>query len=225
MQRAASEVEVNTDPDGRMELIATGEKPGHGAAVDFRRVTLRGISASPLVRACGAKGALLDATAGLGGDAFILAASGFAVTAIERSPLVAAVLRDGLARACAEPRTAAIAQRIELHERDAGAFIAASRQVWAAIYLDPMYPVKSASALASKSIRLVRCAVGDDLDSAVLFRAAAESTCGRIIVKRPHHSQTLWPDPDLVFESKLARYDVYLRQGKSLRAPAQKEET
>ncbi len=221
MQRALGEIEVNTDPDGRMELIVAGEKPGHGAAVDFRRVTLRGISASPLVRACGAKGALLDATAGLGGDSFILAASGFAVTAIERSPLVAAVLRDGLARALTEPRTAAIARRIELREGDASSLIAASPQAWSTIYLDPMYPIKSASALAAKPIRLVRCAVGDDLDSELLFRAAAASNCGRIVVKRPHHAPVLSLEPDLVFESKLARYDVYLRQGKALRTSVQ----
>ncbi len=221
MPRAAGEVEVSTDPDGRMELIARGERPGHGAAVDFRRVTLRAISTSPLVRACGSKGALLDATAGLGGDSFILAASGFAVTAVERSPLVAAVLRDGLTRACAEGRTAAIARRIELHTGDACAFIAESAHTWSTIYLDPMYPIKNSSALAAKPIRLVRCAVGDDLDSALLFRAAAASNCGRIVVKRPHHAASLWSDPDLVFESKLARYDVYLRQGKALRTSGQ----
>lgn len=208
-----------------MELITAGEKAGHGASVDFRRVTLKGISSSPLVRACGPKGALLDATAGLGGDSFILAAAGFAVTAIERSPLVAAVLRDGLARARAEPRTAAIAHRIELHEGDARSFIAGAAHEWAVIYLDPMYPVKSASALAAKPIRLVRGAVGDDLDALQLFRAAALSSCGRIVVKRPHHAESLAPGADLVFDSKLARYDVYVRHGKALRASAQRSES
>lgn len=212
---------VGRDPEGRLELAVEGARSGHGASVDFRRTTLRGISSSPLIRACGPRGTLLDATAGLGGDSFILAAAGFSVTAVERSPLVAAVLRDGLARAAAEPRTATIAARIELREGDARTIIAASQSVWSVIYLDPMYPVKSGSALAPKPIRLVREAVGDDLDSRLLFCAAAQASCGRVVVKRPHHAESLWCEPDLVFESKLARYDTYLRQGKSLRAMAQ----
>ncbi len=199
-----------------MELIRSSDRPGHGAAVDFRRTTLRGIASSPLVRSCGSKGLLLDATAGLGGDSFLLAAAGFTVTSVERSPLVAAVLRDGLNRAAASKSLAAIVGRIELREGDACALIKATPNEWSVIYLDPMYPAKRGSALAAKPIRLVRGAVGPDSDSDSLFRAAAAAACARIVVKRPHHAPTLYPNPDLVFESKLARYDTYFREGKSL---------
>ncbi|HSB96505.1 MAG TPA: class I SAM-dependent methyltransferase, partial [Spongiibacteraceae bacterium] len=59
---------------------------------------------------------ILDATAGLGRDSFVLASRGFDVVAIERDPIVAALLADGLARAqAADPAIAEIAARIALH--------------------------------------------------------------------------------------------------------------
>jgi len=217
MTAANPDICTGFDPDGRMELIAPGARPGHGASVDFRRVTLRGISSQPLVRACAERGKILDATAGLGGDTWILAAAGFSVTAVERSPVVHRVLRDGVERARGDSRLATIAGRIDLHHGDAVALLQSSTEAWSAIYLDPMYPPKLGSALAPKPIRLVRDAVGDDLDCMALFLAAVAAHCGRIVVKRPHHAQPLCADPDIVFDSKLVRYDVYVREGSSLR--------
>lgn len=231
MSGSKQTVAAEFDPDGRMELIVTGEQPGHGAAVDFRRVTLRGISSQPLVRACGERGRLLDATAGLGGDTWVLAAAGFSVTAVERSPVVFHVLRDGVDRAKADSRLATIANRIELRHANATEIINAmllmppaqsTAESWATIYLDPMYPPKPGSALAPKPIRIVRDAVGDDLDSATLFLAAVAAKCARIVVKRPHHAEPLCANPDIVFNSKLVRYDVYVREGSSLRTIREK---
>ena len=51
----------------------------------------------------GAMPTVVDATAGLGRDAFVLASLGCRVTLIERSPVVAALLQDGLARAGQDP--------------------------------------------------------------------------------------------------------------------------
>ena len=51
----------------------------------------------------GAMPTVVDATAGLGRDAFVLASLGCKVTLIERSPVVAALLQDGLARAAQDP--------------------------------------------------------------------------------------------------------------------------
>ena len=42
---------------------------------------------------------VLDVTAGLGADSFVLASRGYGVTMIERSPVVALLLSDGLRRA------------------------------------------------------------------------------------------------------------------------------
>ncbi|MSR29384.1 MAG: rRNA methyltransferase [Phycisphaerales bacterium] len=205
------------DPHGRMELIEPGERPGTGACVDFRRLDLAGVSSQPLVRACGKKGALVDATAGLGGDAWILAAAGFSVTCIERSPLVAAVLDDGISRALLDSALALVASRIVLRVGDSaqllGVVLDPAARSEATAYLDPMYPHQSGSALAPKPIVLVRKAVGEDADSQSLFAAAINARYKRIVVKRPHHAPPIHPEPHHVIEGKLARFDVYCLGG------------
>lgn len=210
-------VVARLDPKGRMELVRASDPAGRGAAVDFQSIALRGVSKLALVRACTGGGRVIDATAGLGGDSWLLAAAGCSVRAIERSTLVAEVLLDGLDRALRTPSLARIASRIEVAQGDARELLAAGVEEDTAIYLDPMYPIKKSSALAPKSMRLVRELVGDDIDSAELFLTAVRACPRRIVVKRPHHAPCIHPDPDLVAQSKLARYDIYLRHGQSLK--------
>lgn len=197
-----------------MELIEIGERAGTGACVDFRRIELAGISSQPLVKACGPKGLLVDATAGFGGDAWILAAAGFDVTCIERSLVVAAVLDDGISRAKTDPALAAVAKRIELKVGEAAHLLAKvlpeDARRHATLYLDPMYPPKEGSALAPKPIRLIRLAVGDGPDAAELVAAGRAAHYRRIVVKRPHHAPHLDGTPHHEIEGKLARFDVYI---------------
>src|SRR5690606_34922975 len=100
-----------------------------------------------LSRAVGrADGAVVDATAGLGSDAFQLAAAGFEVTMVERVPLVAALLADALERAAAGhegPAAAAAAARVTLVVADSRAWLEERRRAGdppAVVLLDPMYP-------------------------------------------------------------------------------------
>lgn len=197
-----------------MELIEDGARPGTGACVDFRRIDLKGISTQPLVRACGARGRLIDATAVLGGDSWILAAAGFAVTSIERATPIAAVLDDGLSRALREPSIAKVAERITLVVGEAKEILRTTvppdARSLATVYLDPMYPPKLGTALAPKAIRLVREVVGADPDSAELFDVARSLGYGRVVVKRPHSADPLGVGVHHQVEGKLARFDVYL---------------
>ena len=103
---------------------------GGGMAVraDFAallpRVRQGRLSQELLVRAARVRGVAapraLDATAGLGEDAFLLAAAGFEVELYERDATIAALLRDGLVRAAASenPQLVAIVSRMHLHEGD-----------------------------------------------------------------------------------------------------------
>jgi 16S rRNA (guanine1516-N2)-methyltransferase len=218
MVGAGAQVVSRTDPDGRMELAWSDEPSGRGVCVDFRRVSLHGVRKLALVRACGGRGRIVDATAGLGGDTWLLAAAGCEVQAIERSATVLRVLSDGLQRARNDPRLGAVALRVELHEGDAAQVLHRLRGEWSAVYLDPMYPPKRGSALAQKSIRLVRAAVGDDADADALLIAAAATGTPRIVVKRPHGAPSLLCPPDAQIESRLVRYDIYAGAGRGLRA-------
>jgi 16S rRNA (guanine1516-N2)-methyltransferase len=158
-----------------------------------------------------AEGLVVDATAGLGGDAFLLAVAGFCVLAIERHPIVFAALAEGLRLAEADPKLSRwLGGRLRVVQGEARDILPGLVDV-AAIHLDPMFPAKRKAALPPKDMQQLRSLVGEDLDSAELL-AMACSVAPRVAVKRPRHAPALGGEPDAVIRGKLARYDVYLRR-------------
>jgi 16S rRNA (guanine1516-N2)-methyltransferase len=199
--------------DGVLELRAPGDRPGTGARVDLGAAGPAGIRSLPLVRSMGDRvRTVADATGGLLGDAWILAMAGFEVTALERNPRIAALARDGLARAARDPRVdAAALARLRLVEADAIGALGAS--AFDAVLVDPMFPPRrKASALARKDVRLLRAAAGDDPDAAALFAAALRAARLRTCVKRADDAPAIEGAgaPDLSFEGRTSRIDVYL---------------
>ena len=186
-------------------------------AIDFTQRDVRRHSPSlsrrqPLARAIGAKHrTVVDATAGFGQDAFLLACMGYRVTAIERCAPLHALLQDGIRRACNDPLlAAAIGGRLHLIYGEAAALLP-SLAAAEVIYMDPMFPAKrKKSAAVSKEMRLLRVLSGDDLDASQLFASARVHASARVVVKRPHHAPPLMEAPDLSYGGKLVRYDVYL---------------
>jgi len=205
--------------DGRLALCDRDTPRGRGVATDFGRVPIRHgqVQVSrqqPLGRVFGAKvETIVDATAGLGRDSFLLACMGYDVTSIERSPVVAALLRNGHARALADGRLrAAVGGNWRIVEADACAWLASllPEECPDAVYLDPMFPPKrKKSALAKKAIRLVRRVVGEDPDAEALFEAAARAARVRVVVKRADDAPPLVPRPTASVTGKLVRYDLY----------------
>ena len=154
--------------EGVLELRAPSDRPGTGARVDLGTASAAGIRSLPLVRSMGDRArTVADATGGLLGDAWLLALSGFEVTAFERCAAVARVARDGLERAARDPRVdKAALGRLRLVEADA--IVALGERSFDAVLVDPMFPPKrKASALARKDVRLLRAAAGDDADAAL----------------------------------------------------------
>ncbi|MCC6095193.1 MAG: class I SAM-dependent methyltransferase [Eubacterium sp.] len=60
----------------------------------------------------------MDATAGMGQDALLLAAAGFRVELYEQDPVIAALLADALERAAADPALSETVGRMRLHKED-----------------------------------------------------------------------------------------------------------
>jgi 16S rRNA (guanine1516-N2)-methyltransferase len=150
---------------------------------------------------------VIDATAGLGRDAALMTLAGCHVTALERSPIIAALLQDGLDRAGAALAGLRVVRQDALH------FIAeipdADRPD--VIYLDPMFPHRTKSALVSKEMRLCRLVTGDDPDAAQLLDLARSKARSRIVVKRPLRAPTLdGSKPAFDYRGKAVRFDVYL---------------
>ncbi len=162
---------------------------------------------------------LFDATAGLGRDAFLFACLGCTVTAVERSPILWALLRDGLARA-AESNVSglrAIVDRISLFQGDSRDSLhdLPSEGRPDVVYIDPMYPssLSKKSALAKKEMRVCRRLVGDDDDATALLAVAREFANRRVVVKRHRHAAPLAPGASVTYKGSIVRYDAYVRTG------------
>ncbi|MBI4792882.1 MAG: class I SAM-dependent methyltransferase [Deltaproteobacteria bacterium] len=205
----------------RLELRQAGARSPGPVSVDFAAGALHyrrrfgGGRKEPLARAVGLKAnrcpLVLDATAGLGRDSFMLASLGCRVLMMERSPIIAALLADGLQRAALDPELAAIAARLSVTCVDCLTLgqLAPQPDV---IYLDPMYPHRTKSALVKKEMRLVRALVGDDRDAAQLFAWAVSQGAARVVVKRPQGAPNLGSvKPAAVIPGKNSRFDIYLR--------------
>lgn len=170
----------------------------------------------PLARAVGIRSGfrpdILDATSGLGGDSFVLACLGCKVTMYERSPILAALLEDGMARGLRDPRTAEIiGQRMHLIHGDSCIGLQSGATPPYTVYLDPMYPHSTKSALNRKEMRMIRDIVGDDPDGGELLATALAHAGNRVVVKRPkgaEHLDNRVPSHKIVMKN--SRFDVYL---------------
>jgi 16S rRNA (guanine1516-N2)-methyltransferase len=157
---------------------------------------------------------VIDATAGLGRDSFILAYLGCHVRMLERSPILAALLEDALQRAEHSEQTAEIIiKRLRFTQTDSRGFLQKLQQedYPDVIYLDPMYPERTKSSLVKKEMRILRGLAGDDQDAAELLTIALGCVRNRVVVKRPRLAPTLSSmKPSHQITGKTSRFDVYL---------------
>lgn len=211
---------LQVGPDG-LQLAELGPGVPGPVRVDFvegaaaHRRLYGGGSGQMIAKAVGVQSGIrpriLDATAGLGRDAFVLATLGCEMQLIERQPVIAALLEDGLARAARAPEVADIVARMQLRTGNA---IELMRQ-WSGappqvIYLDPMFPHRDKSALVKKEMRLFRPLVGDDPDAPALLEAALALASHRVVVKRARKAPAIeGPKPGYSLEGKSSRYDIY----------------
>ncbi len=221
--------------DGRLELRST-RRGGPGAVrAEFvdgsagRRLRAARGGGELLARAVGltsggsaAAGtrmtSVLDATAGLGFDSALMAVLGADVVAVERHPVVAALLADGLRRAQASPDVAArLGGRLRLFFGDARTRLVELAQASAlsrpdVVFIDPMFPAGRGSAASRKQMQMFRDLLGDDLDAAELLPMARACATRRVVVKRPRHApQLAGQAPDVTYAGSSTRFDAYLR--------------
>lgn len=168
----------------------------------------------PLAKAIGLnskhKPSVLDATAGMGADSFVLANLGCQVTMIERSEAVASLLADGLQRAQQSPDVSEIIARMTLINADSADYLESQAPNVEVIYLDPMYPEKKKKAAPKKEMKLLQNLVGPDIDSEKLLAAALKVATKRVVVKRPKGAPTIGDlTPHAEVTSPNTRYDIY----------------
>jgi 16S rRNA (guanine1516-N2)-methyltransferase len=212
-----------SSPNG-LALKQTGKNNPGPIMVDFTSGSMQyrlrhgGGRNQALARAIGLKKgwqpAVIDATAGLGRDAVVLAYLGCHVHMIERSPILAALLEDGLQRAAGAELTAeTVRSRLSFCQADSRDILykLSQDELPDVIYLDPMYPERTKSSLAKKEMRILRELTGGDRDAAMLLRVALERTRNRVVVKRPRQAPPLNDkSPSHEISGKTSRFDVYL---------------
>lgn len=150
---------------------------------------------------------LIDATAGLGRDSFLLAALGYHVILLERSPIIHALLDDALRRArIASP----IVDRMSLLERDAIHYLA--NQSADIVYLDPMFPEREKSAKVKKEMIILQQLLGKEAETDELLNAALACATKRVVVKRPRLASPIAnQSPSFSLTGNSCRFDVYIR--------------
>lgn len=160
-----------------------------------------------LVRACKpAPGVrILDATAGWGRDAAVLASFGADVLMLERQPVMAALLADGLRRLNSQSKA------LSLKQADAKHYLQTLSAVDHpdVIYIDPMHPSRHKSALVKKDMQALQQFVGADNDAEDLIQLAITHARQRVVVKWPQRLAPLLP-PNSSISGKTIRFDIYI---------------
>ena len=159
---------------------------------------------------------ILDATTGLGADAFVLASLGCSITMLERSPLIALLLEDGLARASQMAELKPILQRMQLICADSVEYLAtliakrAEENRPDIVYLDPMFPERSKTAKVKKEMTFFHDLIGFAQDESELLNIALRTATKRVVVKRPKSASPLAERaPNFEFAGKSSRFDIY----------------
>ena len=210
--------------EGGLSLLRPDDKSLGALKIDFNDGALTwrrnhgGGTGQAVAKAVGLKQKkqlnILDATAGTGTDAFVLATLGCQVTMLERHPIVAALLEDALLRAAGEPEVHCITQHMTLHQGSSIDFMKSQAEnSYDVVFLDPMFPHSGKKAQVKKSMQYFRDMVGKDEDADALLAPALVLANYRVVVKRPKKSPFLNNQtPSFSQEGKANRFDIYVNK-------------
>ncbi|CAM2949639.1 class I SAM-dependent methyltransferase [Legionella worsleiensis] len=165
-----------------------------------------------LIRACKPAAGLkiIDATAGWGRDAAILASFGAQVTMLERNPIMAALLSDALLRQSAADKNNL---KLNIETLDTRTYLTQldPAEYPDVIYIDPMHPQRNKSALVKKDMQALQQMIGTDEDACDLLHVALSHVTQRVVVKWPQKVTPLRV-PDASIEGKTVRFDLYFKK-------------
>lgn len=154
---------------------------------------------------------VIDATAGLGRDAFLLASLGVSVTLIERSPVMHQHLVEGMERAKAVGGIyAEIMERMTLLHGNSIELIPTLQAD--VIVVDPMHPPRGNTALVKQEMRVLREVVGADTDQEDLMKVALAHARSRVVLKWPIKAEPMAgiQKPSHQIVGKSTRWDVFM---------------
>ena len=227
-KKSSSLYSLQVDENG-VSLIDSNLASHGPVKVDFvngsigHRRRYGGGNGQAIAKAVGVSGvflpSILDLTAGLGTDGFILASLGCDVGLVERNPIIYCLLEDGIRRAIdsgsADEVLMEIIGRLNLTENESIDFLSKLSKDKRAdvIYLDPMFPRRQKAAKVKKEMQAFQSIVGDDPDADALLIKAMNVARYRVVVKRPNHARFLGQlKPTYSLKGKSTRFDIYVNR-------------
>lgn len=206
--------------DGRLSLVdCWGDFSP--LAVDFGSSAMRyrlehlSVKNEMLIKAAGANRSftVFDMTAGLGKDAFVLAAFGCEVYLKERSRVLFLLIKDGLDRARQDPDLQSIAARMNLVLGDSCQGCQGLKPFDVAM-IDPMFPAKKKSALANGEMQILQSYIGENLSPEKLLVTAFGMGIPRIAVKRSLRDTSAYSEhsPVYALKGRSSRFDIFVQQ-------------
>ncbi len=158
---------------------------------------------------------VIDATAGLGQDGWIIACQGCKTTLLEQSALVASMLQHAIQYAARQPALASIANKVEvINVRSQDYFTQSDSRIRPnIIYLDPMFPSKKKQAKVKKGMQFLQ-ALLPETDNDRLLEHALDTATSRVVVKRPSGADVIagtehWRGQLTTVETDATRFDIY----------------
>ena len=199
-----------------MALVENGQALRGDFTQMIPRLMPNNLNGELLVKAAKIKGVegpltAIDATAGMGEDALLLAAAGFSVQLYEYDPVIAALLRDTLRRASFVPELEPIVERMQLFEGDSLKALSQLQTPPDVVLLDPMFPARQKSGLIKKKFQLLQQLERPCSNEEDLLRAAIASGPRKVVIKRPLKGPFLADrKPDYSLKGKAIRYDCIM---------------
>ena len=154
---------------------------------------------------------IIDATAGLGYDSFILASIGAKVTLIERSQKMYELLQNGIDEGMSfGGEIEKIINRMELVFGDSKDIL--PKLTPEVIMIDTMYKDRKKTALVKNNMRLVREIVGPDSDYIELIKVALNCAKNRVVLKQPRYAEPIKEIRKCSHQilGKTIRYDIFM---------------
>lgn len=201
--------------DSGLALVGDGMELRCDLTRMLPRVKAGKLSHELLVKAAKVKGIdaprAIDATAGFGEDALLIAAAGFDVQLFEADPVIAALLADGLSRAADNLQLAPIVARMHLTQGDSIIAMRTMSENVDVIYLDPMFPARQKSAAVKKKFQLLHHLEAPCANEEEMLFAAIAAQPRKVIIKRPIKGPLLaGVKPSYSISGKAVRYDCII---------------
>ncbi len=212
--------------DGMSQLQPVDKKRGGAIYIDFEQSFLAfqkeqiGIK-QDIAKAVGCKKDvrpdILDATAGLAGDASLLAYLGCKVSLVEQNSAIYCLLKDATERLDQSSNATfqALAQQLQLlPQQNAIDYLQSSTAQHSVIYLDPMFPERQKSAKVKKEMQYLHqiAGIASTQQEQLLLDLALSRASKRVVVKRPRLAPFLAKQkPTHQIIGKTIRFDVYMR--------------